>query len=175
MFFPVASAHTGDLPAGLLSGLLHPFSGADHLLMIIAVDIYSARSNNPLRFTLPCVFLMALTTGAQFGTNAFSAQVLEIAVMVSLLAAGLLLMLAKANASIWTIVIVLFVGVMGGLVHGLEIAPGVAGLAFIVGLVASSAALLITCLWINFKALAASKPKVFHWLVLDYFSNFRRQ
>ncbi len=35
MFFPVASAHTGDMATGSLSGLLHPFSGADHLLMII--------------------------------------------------------------------------------------------------------------------------------------------
>ena len=150
MFSPVVPAHTGDLPTGLLSGLLHPFSGADHLLMIIAVGIYSARSNSPLRFTLPCVFLMALTTGAQFGTNAFSAQVLETGVIVSLLAAGLLLILAKANASIWTIAIVLLVGVVGGLVHGLEIAPGIAGLTFIVGFVASSAALLMTCLWIDF-------------------------
>jgi len=133
MFSPVVSAHTGAPATGLFSGLLHPFFGADQLLMIIAVGIYSARSNNPLRFTLPCVFLMALTTGAQFGANAFSVQVLETGVVISLLAAGLLLIPAKANASIWTIITVLFVGGGGGLIHGLEIAPGVAGLTFIIG------------------------------------------
>ena len=93
---------------------------------------------------------MALTTGAQFGTNAFSVQVLETGVVVSLLAAGLLLILAKTNASIWPIVLVLFVAVMSGLAHGLEIAPGGAGLTFIAGFVASSATLLMTCLWIGF-------------------------
>ena len=65
--------------------------------------------------------------------------------------------------------------VLGGLVHGFEIAPGVAGLTFIVGLVASSAALLVTCLWIDLNALAASKAKVFNRLILDYFIKFRRQ
>jgi len=150
MFSPLAVAHTGDLAAGLLSGLLHPFSGTDHLLMIIAVGIYSARSNNPLRFALPCIFLTALATGAQFGTNAFSADVMEAGVTVWLLAVVLLLMIARATASIWTIAIVTFAGVVGGLAHGLGLPPGVAGLAFIAGFVTASAALLITCLWISF-------------------------
>jgi urease accessory protein len=149
MSSPVASAHTGDLATGLLSGLLHPFSGADHLLMIIAVGIYSARNNNPLRFALPCVFLIALATGAQFGSNAFSADVMDAIIVTSLLAAGLLLMLAEATAPIWIIAIVTFAGVIGGLAHGLEIPPDIAGLTFITGFVTSSAALLISCLWIG--------------------------
>jgi urease accessory protein len=149
MFSPVALAHTGNLATGLLPGLLHPFTGTDHLLMIIGVGIYSARSNNPLRFALPCVYLLALATGALFGTNTFSAAAIEVGVAVSLLALGLLLMLAGAAASIWTLGIVTFTGVVSGLAHGLEIPSAVAGAAFIAGLLTISTALLITCLWIS--------------------------
>lgn len=100
MFSQVALAHTGDLAAGLLTGLLHPLTGIDHLLMIILIAIYTAQTSFRQRFSLPCVLLITLATGALLGANAFSVDAVETGIAISLLGLGLLLMLPRATTSI---------------------------------------------------------------------------
>jgi len=59
-FSTLVFAHTGhDVTVSFMSGLLHPFSGFDHLLVIVLVGFWSA-------FVLkktwlgPCFFLMGM-------------------------------------------------------------------------------------------------------------------
>jgi urease accessory protein len=56
-----ALAHSGHPEAaGLVAGLLHPLTGADHLLALLAVGIWSARQ--PARPAL--AFMLALAAQA---------------------------------------------------------------------------------------------------------------
>ena len=117
--------------------------------MIISIGIYTAQTSFRQRFSLPCVLLISLATGALLGANAFSVDAVETGIAISLLGLGLLLMLPRATTSIWAMVIVTLAGLMHGLAHGLEIPGGIAGLTFIPGFLITSATLLITCIWLG--------------------------
>jgi urease accessory protein len=60
-----AEAHTGAL-AGVASGaaFLHPFSGIDHLLVMIGVGLWAAALGGHARWLLPAGFLVTMSIGA---------------------------------------------------------------------------------------------------------------
>lgn len=58
-----AAAHPEHTPAAALSaGLLHPFSGLDHLLAMLGIGLWSGQQKQGL--ALPAVFLAAMAAGA---------------------------------------------------------------------------------------------------------------
>ena len=56
-----AMAHTGHQVAGFFQGLLHPLSGADHLLVMLAVGLMAAGySKSRVGTAVPAAFLLAM-------------------------------------------------------------------------------------------------------------------
>lgn len=69
MILPGAAfAHTGhgDI-SGFSSGLLHPLSGADHLLAMVAVGLIAALCGGRMLCAMPLAFMGAMLAGASFG------------------------------------------------------------------------------------------------------------
>ncbi|MBQ0757295.1 MAG: HupE/UreJ family protein, partial [Amphritea sp.] len=59
-----AMAHTGHEVAGFFQGMLHPLSGADHLLVMLAVGLMAAgRSKSRVGTAVPAAFLLAMAVG----------------------------------------------------------------------------------------------------------------
>ena len=127
-----AAAHDGHATAtGFAAGLAHPFLGADHLLAMFGIGIWSRRQEQPL--ALPLAFLALMAVGAMLQGGLV---VGEAAILASLGAIGLLL---AARVSKWSAVAMVgLFGVLHGQVHGHEL-PGVASAA---GSLSASAALL---------------------------------
>src|SRR3989338_9868752 len=64
-----AFAHTGHNITGLAAGLMHPFSGLDHLLAMVAVGLWAAQGNTKKRggrkvWLPPATFMAMLAAGA---------------------------------------------------------------------------------------------------------------
>lgn len=91
-----AMAHTGHgATDGFLHGFLHPLSGADHLLAMLAVGLWSG-------FVLPrrvwmgaLTFMTAMTAGAAVAWAGFSLPLLESWITLSVLAFGLIALFSR--------------------------------------------------------------------------------
>ena len=88
-----AQAHPGaDAGAhhGFMAGLLHPFTGADHLAAMLAVGLWSAGTARR-RWLAPLGFVSLLLVGALLARSGFTLPAVEPMIAASLLVAGLLL------------------------------------------------------------------------------------
>lgn len=68
-FVPGAAlAHTGhDEVSGFASGILHPITGADHLLAMLAVGLIAALCGGRMLMAMPLAFVGAMLAGAGLG------------------------------------------------------------------------------------------------------------
>src|SRR5262245_61142566 len=68
-----ALAHTGTgMALGLQSGLLHPVTGLDHLVAMVAVGLWGAQLGNPAIFLLPITFPLVMALGGLLGIVGFT-------------------------------------------------------------------------------------------------------
>lgn len=88
-----AFAHTASVAehSSLLSGLVHPLIGVDHLLAMLAVGFWAAMQKNKLRLQIPMVFMLVLIAGFMLGQTAFSLPIVEAGIATSVLMLGLLI------------------------------------------------------------------------------------
>ncbi len=127
-----AAAHDGHATvAGFAAGLAHPFIGADHLVAMLGIGLWSRRQEQPL--ALPAVFIAMMAAGALWQGGEVVAQGWILASVAAVC------MLLAARIPAWSAL--LAVGLFGGLhgqVHGHEL-PGLFSAA---GYLSASAALL---------------------------------
>ncbi len=124
-----------------LDGLLHPLTGIDHLLMLIAAGLLIAHTHYAKRTQyLYSAFLIALLMiGVGIGQWILPNQYLEYFIMASLIVSGLALWLTKAHAFFLSMLPILLLG--HGIVHGTE-APVSEFALFSTGLLFSSISVL---------------------------------
>lgn len=72
------------------TGFLHPLSGIDHLLAMLAVGLWAARLGRPSVWILPAVFPLVMVGGALLATFGFSLPLIEPMIAVSVAVLGLL-------------------------------------------------------------------------------------
>jgi urease accessory protein len=117
-----AEAHTGTgLAGGFVSGFVHPLSGADHLLAMVAVGLWGAFLGRPLIHLLPVVFPAMMVGGAILGMFSVPMPPVEIGIACSVLVLGACIALS-VKAPIWaaSLVVALF-AVFHGYAHGHEL------------------------------------------------------
>lgn len=136
-----ALAHTGHGTSSLMEGLVHPF-GADHLLAMVAVGIWSVCSLPANKaWQGPAAFMVALVVSAALGTLGVTLPYLEHAVALSVVLFGAMLMLAaKPMPKALGLGLIGAAAALHGLAHGSETpASGFAGYA--IGFLLTTAAL----------------------------------
>lgn len=136
-----ALAHTGHGTSSLMEGLVHPF-GADHLLAMVAVGIWSVSSLPANKaWQGPAAFMVALVLSAALGTLGVTLPYLEHAVALSVVLFGAMLMLAtKPMPKALGLGLIGAAAALHGLAHGSETpASGFAGYA--IGFLLTTAAL----------------------------------
>jgi urease accessory protein len=137
-----AAAHTGHPTASWIDGVVHPVAGADHLLAMLAVGLWSAAALPAgRRLAGPLIFMLALTCGAAAGASGFVPGWLESALAASVALLGAMLIapgalpVAAAGAAIAA------AGLLHGLAHGAELPPGGLIGAYAAGFLLTTAAL----------------------------------
>lgn len=143
-----ANAHIGtDFGAhagvSLADGLLHPFTGLDHLAAMLAVGFWSALTARRL-WTAPLAFAVMLLAGALLGLAGIELPAVEPMIAASLLVLGLLVALrARLPAALAAALVGVF-AVFHGVAHGSELAGAAASGAPLAGVLIATIALHAT-------------------------------
>src|SRR3981189_348970 len=82
-----AHEQTG-VAGGLASGLLHPLTGMDHLIAMVAVGIWGAQLGAPAIWVLPITFPLVMALGGVMGVLHIPLPMLEVAIALSALVLG---------------------------------------------------------------------------------------
>jgi len=121
----VTYAHPGHgVEIGFMSGFIHPLLGWDHLLVMLAVGVWAAKSGGKASWQLPLMFLAAMTIGAMFGLVGMTFNGVETAIAASLMALGFLLMLHLPMSRGLQLLCTALFAVMHGIAHGVELNLG---------------------------------------------------
>lgn len=141
LFSPLAMAHTGGAEAGGWAiGLVHPLLGMDHLLAMFAIGMLGARLGGPALWRLPLLFVGMLLTGAVLALNGHVLPYIEHGIALSVVLFGLMLALPRLAAGPGAALVAGF-ALYHGMAHGAEMPPAAVGLAYLVGMAASTSLL----------------------------------
>lgn len=118
----VSWAHVGQDGAvgNFMVGAGHPFSGADHLLAMLAVGIWAAQNGGRSVWTVPATFVSLMLAGAAAGMAGLPLPYVEQGIVASLLVLGLLIGGACRMNVVAGMLIVGFFAVFHGHAHGTE-------------------------------------------------------
>ena len=133
-----ASAHPGLHAAGFADGFIHPFTGADHLLAMIATGYWAAQSAGRARFAIPAVFAVLMVVGAALGFHAEAPGFVEYGIAASVAILGLLVAFDVKMPVAPAVGLVGLFALCHGFAHGAEAPAAVSQALFFGGFVAAS-------------------------------------
>lgn len=135
----IASAHqeTGQA-TGFLSGFMHPISGFDHVLAMVAVGLWGAVLGSPAIWVLPVAFPVVMAFGGLMGLLGIPVPGVEIGIAVSAIVLGAMV-LAQLRPPLWlAATLVAFFAIFHGHAHGTELPAGADGLLYSLGFVVAT-------------------------------------
>lgn len=140
-----AFAHSGGgVALGLQSGFLHPLTGPDHLIAMVAVGLWGAQLGNPAIWVLPITFPLVMAVGGVLGLAGVDLPFVEPIIALSGVALGVMVALA-ARPPLW--VAATLVGIFAifhGYAHGRELPEAADAISFAVGFVVATGLLHLT-------------------------------
>jgi len=144
-----AFAHPGHNFSGFAAGWMHPFSGMDHLLAMVAVGLWAAQSYGKGRggrkvWLLPAAFMTMLAAGAGIAMQWQSLPLVEAGIAASVLSLGLLVALSLQLPVALSMTITGLFGLLHGYAHGLELPESAAPAEYALGFLAATATLHLT-------------------------------
>ncbi len=141
---PVAAlAHPGhaEAGAGFMAGLVHPLSGLDHVLMIVAVSIWAAQLKPAGRAVVAASLGLFVAIGALVPVAPPAGPGLEVAIALTVIGAGILLA-AGRRWSLWASAsFAALFALIHGFAHGAE-GPATSSL-YVPGLVTATSGLAL--------------------------------
>jgi len=125
-----ALAHPGHaVESGFTAGLLHPLTGFDHLLALLAVGLWSRQQRHG--FVLPPVLLVLMALGASMAGVLPAVSALETSIAATVLLFGVLAAFALRVPPTLSVLTVGCCGFLHGLAHGRELAGMASGAGFL--------------------------------------------
>ena len=141
--FPaIVFAHPGHDMANFASGFTHPFTGIDHLLVMLAVGYWAGKSLSSARWQVPMQFVIFMLGGVALGAMISGVAFVEVAIAVSVLAMGLVILLNTSISSMWQLGLTTVFALLHGFVHGQELVAAGNGLMAVTGMVLATMMLL---------------------------------
>ena len=135
-----AFAHPGH-DSGFLAGMLHPLTGLDHLLAMLAVGWWATQLGGTARLLLPSAFVMALLVGVAV-RPLIGPAVIEAAILSSVIALGAAVVF-RVRPGLWvSTLVVAGCAWFHGLAHGLS-GAGAPNLEYATGVSLTSAVVLV--------------------------------
>lgn len=133
----LAHEQTG-VGGGLASGLLHPLTGLDHLIAMVAVGIWGAQLGGVAIWVLPIVFPLVMALGAVAGILKIALPLPELVIALSALVLGLAVALRIRVPFAAAAAIVAVFAIFHGHAHGVELPSAANPLAYGCGFVVAT-------------------------------------
>ena len=138
-----AFAHPGH-SSGLGAGLLHPVTGVDHLLAMLAVGVVTVASVGRRAWLAPAAFLGGMVLGGLAGMAGVPMPGAELLVVASVVVLGLVIAGAVEGQGRLLISGLVLAGLAHGHAHGVEVPTSAHPLGFAAGFLAATAVLHAT-------------------------------
>lgn len=142
---PVAAlAHTGAGDThGVVHGFMHPVTGLDHVLAMVAVGILAALLGGRTIWLVPASFVALAAVGGLLGVQGVLVPFVEFGISASVVLLGLAIALQARLPLGWTVGLVGLFGLYHGYAHGAEMPADASGFAYGAGFLAATAMLHI--------------------------------
>ena len=134
----VLAHNPAGVAGGFASGFLHPLTGIDHILAMVAVGIWGAQLGAPAIWALPVAFPLVMAVGGALGVRGISLPGVEIGIAGSALLLGLMIFRETRPPLYTAALIVGFFAVFHGYAHGTELPHAANPLAYGVGFVVAT-------------------------------------
>jgi urease accessory protein len=137
-----ALAHTGHgVSATLASGFVHPLTGLDHLLAMVAVGLWAAQIGGRALYALPAAFLSLMLIGGLVGMSGAALPAVETMIVGSVLVLGGAIALGRPLP--WSLASAMVGGfaLFHGFAHGAEMPGAATAASYGVGFLLATAAL----------------------------------
>ena len=136
---PAARAHVESGGAGsLISGLLHPVTGLDHVVAMVAVGLWGAVLAAPAIWLLPVAFPMVMALGGLIGLLGLPLPGVEVGIAISGMVLGLLVALERRVPLAVALCLIGVFALFHGYAHGRELPDGANALLFSLAFVAAT-------------------------------------
>jgi urease accessory protein len=141
-FSSAALAHVGDHShMSLAEGLVHPFSGLDHVLAMVAVGLWASQLGGRALWLLPLTFPAVMAAGAALGMSGVALPGVEIGIAGSVMVLGGAVALALRPSLAISIPLIGAFALLHGYSHGVELPVSVSALSYGAGFIAATLAL----------------------------------
>lgn len=159
----VGFAHTGVSTPGLpdlVTGMLHPFIGLDHLVAMMAVGLWAARQGNSGTWILPALFPVVMTIGAGLALSGNSLPMVEPLITASVIVLGVLALAGVRLPLILSGALLSLFALAHGHAHGAEMPTGGDVAAYAAGFVGSTVILQLIGLFLGLYGRRQARRKV---------------
>ncbi|MDX2175433.1 MAG: HupE/UreJ family protein [Candidatus Sumerlaeia bacterium] len=133
-------AHTHQTP--FASGLFHPWTGLDHLVVLSAIGLWAAKEGGPLRRLIPACALLGMLAGGLAGLAGVVLPLVEPLILASVLVLAMMLLRAEGVSKPAAACLSTAVAFFHGHAHGAEFGASGSAAAYCAGFLLSTAALL---------------------------------
>ncbi len=138
---PAAAHVQGGEAGGFVTGLVHPISGFDHVLAMVAVGLWGAQLGSPAIWLLPVAFPMVMALGGLLALVGVPLPGVEHGIAASAILLGAAVMLEWRPPLAAAAALVAFFAVFHGYAHGTELPPGQSALLYSMGFVVATGCL----------------------------------
>jgi urease accessory protein len=135
---PAFAHEQAGVGGGLVSGLLHPLTGMDHLIAMVAVGIWGAQLGPPAIWVLPITFPLVMALGGVLGVLRIPLPMPEVIIALSALILGAAVAIRLRLPFAAAAAVVAVFAVFHGHAHGAELPGSANPLAYGVGFVVAT-------------------------------------
>jgi urease accessory protein len=139
--WPVIAHEQPGQATGFVTGLLHPVSGLDHVLAMVAVGLWGVQLGAPAIWLLPVTFPLVMAFGGFLGLVGVPLPGVELGIATSAILLGAMVALLARPPLALAALLVAFFAIFHGHAHGTELPAGQSGLLYSVGFVVATGVL----------------------------------
>ena len=137
-----AWAHPGhDTTVGFVQGFVHPVTGIDHVLAMIAVGLFAANLGGRALWAVPLSFVAVMALGGALGVAGIAVPFVEAGIAVSVIVLGLAVALRWQWPVAGAMALVGVFAIFHGHAHGTEMPLDASGIEYGLGFMLATALL----------------------------------
>jgi urease accessory protein len=135
---PALAHEQAEVAGGALAGFLHPLTGLDHMIAMVAVGIWGAQLGAPAIWVLPITFPIVMAAGGVAGILKLPLPFQEPAIALSALVLGAAVAIRLKLPFAFAAAVVAVFAIFHGYAHGAELPHAANPLAYGIGFVVAT-------------------------------------